>query len=193
MRSATGAVTAVVVLAVAISACGASNRKRAASTAAVVPRAVSDPASRGPDEVLSASGLGRFEGRCPRGARAWWLRFVNADQATDTISYRVGTGTRREVDVDPGNSVAVRLVPNATRTHEPADRFVVPAGHGRGLAAATSVPTTKPLDVLIYQGTEPQTLRAAVHLALTTIGGESAECVLVGSTMNAYSYPNSRS
>ena len=125
----------------------------------------------------------------PRGARIWSLRFVNADQATDTISYRVGTGTSRQVNVEPGGSVAVRLVPNATRTHEPRDRFV-PADQGRGLAAATSVPTTEPLEALIYQATEPQTLRADVHLALATIGGESGQCVLVGSTINAYTYPN---
>ena len=52
------------------------------------------------------------------------------------------------------------------------------------------MPTTEPLEALIYQGTEPQTLRADVHMALATIGGESGQCVLVGSTINAYSYPN---
>jgi len=56
---------------------------------------------------------------------------------------------------------------------------------------AMAVPTTAPLQVIIYQGTEPQTLRANVRLALTTIGGESGQCVLVGSTVNAYTYPNS--
>jgi hypothetical protein len=190
MSRTTGAATAMAVLTAAVSACGANHGQPAAATSAVAPRAVSRPAHGGADEVLSASGLGRFEGRCPRGARIWSLRFVNADQATDTISYRVGTGTRREVNVDPGNSIVVRLAPNATRTHEPADRFVAPAGQGRGLARATSVPTTEPLEALIYQGTEPQTLRADVHMALATIGGESGQCVLVGSTINAYSYPN---
>jgi hypothetical protein len=52
------------------------------------------------------------------------------------------------------------------------------------------VPSTVALDALIYQGTEPQTLRADIHLALTTIGGESGQCVLVGSTVSAYTYPN---
>ena len=183
------AMTVTTVMTVAVSACASGHGQRVAATPALAPRAVSQPAHLGADEVLSASGLGRFEGRCPRGARIWSLRFVNADQATDTISYRVGTRTSREVNVQPGGSVAVRLAPNATRTHEPVDRFV-PAGQGRGLATATSVPTTEPLEALIYQATEPQTLRADVHLALATIGGESGQCVLVDSTINAYTYPN---
>ena len=52
------------------------------------------------------------------------------------------------------------------------------------------MPTTVPLHALIYQGTEPQTLRADVDLALSTIGGESGQCILVGSTVRAYTYPN---
>ena len=52
------------------------------------------------------------------------------------------------------------------------------------------MPTTAPLEVLIYQATEPQTLRADIHLALTTSGGDSGQCILVGSTVNAYAYPN---
>jgi len=115
---------------------------------------------------------------------------VNVDAATDTVSYRVGTGGRRTVNVDPGSSITFRLVQNTTRTHEPADRFVPPLGQGRGRTAATSVPSTEPLQATIYQGTEPQTLRADIRLALSTIGGESGQCVLVGSTLNAYTYPN---
>jgi hypothetical protein len=53
------------------------------------------------------------------------------------------------------------------------------------------VPTTAPLQIIIYQATEPQTIRADVRLALATIGGESGQCVLVGSSVNAYTYPNS--
>lgn len=184
------AATAVAVLAVTVSACGGNQKQRANRTVATAPGAVSQPARRGADEVLSLSGLGTFEGRCPRGARSWMLRFVDDEDATDTISYRVGSGPRRTVNVDPGNSISLQFVPNATRTHEPADRFVPPVGQGRGLAKATSVPTTAPLEALIYQGTEPQTLRADIHLALTTIGGESGQCVLVGSAVNAYTYPN---
>jgi hypothetical protein len=95
------------------------------------------------------------------------------------------------VNVDPGNAIAFRLVQGAARTHEPADRFVAPLGQGRGLAAARTVPSTPPLQATIYQGSEPQTLRADVRLALTAIAGESGQCVLVGSTVNAFTYPNS--
>jgi hypothetical protein len=152
---------------------------------------VSDSGSIHQDEVLSLAGLGTFKGRCPRGARSWTLRFVvdNAE-ANETVSYRVGARPRRTVNVNPGNAITFRLVPNATMTHEPADRFV-PPGQGRGRSKATSVPTTAPLRALIYQATEPQTLRDDVRLALSTVGGESGQCVLVGSTVKAYTYPNS--
>lgn len=49
------------------------------------------------------------------------LRFIDDEDATDTISYRVGSGPRRTVNVDPGNSLSFQFVPNATRTHEPAE------------------------------------------------------------------------
>jgi hypothetical protein len=171
-----------------ISACGASHERRASRTETTAP--VSDTRSIHQDEVLSLAGLGTFKGRCPRGARSWTLRFVvdNAE-ANETVSYRVGTGPRRTVNVNPGNAVIFRLVPNATMTHEPG--FVAPVGQARGRSNATSVPTTAPLRALIYQATEPRTLRDDVRLALSTIGGESGQCVLVGSTVKAYTYPNS--
>jgi hypothetical protein len=169
-----------------LSGCGGSHNQRAHRSRTVAPESVTHR-ERAP-EVLSLSGLGTFEGRCPRGARSWTLRFVDDAGATDTVSYRVGTGARRTVNV--GNAITFHLVPDTTRTHEPADRFVPPIGQGRGRANAMSVPTTAPIDAVIYQGTEPQTLRADVHLALSSIGGESGHCVLVGSTVSAYTYPN---
>lgn len=181
--------TAVVVLAVTISACGASHEPRAdgIGTAGLV----SNTHSIHQDEVLSLAGLGTFQGRCPRSAQSWTLRFVSDNaEATDTVSYRIGTRPRRTVNVNPGNAITFRLVPGASSTHEPADRHI-PAGQGRGRSKATSVPTTAPLRAVIYQATEPQTLRADVQLALTTAGGESGQCVLVGSTARAYTYPNS--
>lgn len=179
---------AIAVFACTLFACGASHNQRAQRAPTVARGSITTPASE--DEILSLSQLGTFEGGCPRGARLWTLRFVVTAEATDTLSYRVGNGTRRSVNVDPGNAITVHLVPYAARTHEPADRFVPPIGEGRGLATATSVPTTAPLHALIYQGTEPQILRADVDLALSTIGGESGHCVLVGSTVHAYTYPN---
>lgn len=187
MRSSALTAAAVAVLGCTVSACGGDHTQPHRTGTA--PSRLAIPS--GPSiDVLSLSGLGVFEGRCPRGARSWRLRFVNVDAATDTVSYRVGTGGRRTVNVDPGGSITFRLVQNTTRTHEPADRFVPPLGQGRGRTAATSVPSTAPLQVTIYQGTEPQTLRADIRLALGTIGGESGRCVLVGSTLNAYTYPH---
>jgi hypothetical protein len=140
--------------------------------------------------VLSVAGLGTFEGRCPPGARFWTLRFVYNGGASETVSYRVGSGARRTVDAEPGSVITFRLVPNLTRTHEPGDRFV-PPGQPRGLVGPTSVPTTAPLEVLMYQATEPQTLRADVRLALAANQDQTGQCALVGSTVNAYTYRNS--
>lgn len=190
MRRPAATATNIVVVVCMLSGCGGNNKQQP-RTVTVTSRSVA-PSAR-PDEVLSLSGFGTFQGRCPRDARLWTLRFVvDAAAATDTLSYRIGTSHRRTVNVDPGNTITFHLIPNATRTREPADRFVPPLGQGRGLANAMMVPTTQPLQVIIYQGSEPQTLRADVSLALATIGGESGQCVLVGSTVGAYTYPNSR-
>ena len=187
LRRTAAAGSAVAVLAIMVSACGASHERRANRTGTTA--LVSDARSAHQDEVLSLAGLGTFKGRCPRGARSWTLRFVDNAEANETVSYRVGTGPRLTVNVNPGNAVTFRLVPNATMTHEPG--FVPPVGQARGRSKAASVPTTAPLRALIYQATEPQTLRDGVRLALATIGGESGQCVLVGSTVKAYTYPNS--
>jgi hypothetical protein len=170
-----------------LSACG-EGRSHLTPRIAIAPAAsVTDPSR--PYEVLSLSGLGRFEGRCPRGAHSWRLRFVDDEMASDAVSYRVGDGQRHTVNVNPGHAITIHLVPNATRTREPAIRFV-PPGQGRGRTKAESVPSTEPLGALIYQATEPQTLRATVHLAFTTMGGESGRCALVGSSVHAHTNPN---
>lgn len=168
-----------------LSACGGSHPRTRTATSPPLTR----PAPSA--DVLSLSGIGAFEGLCPRGARSWTLRFANIDAATDALSYRVGAGVSRTAVVQPGSAITFHLVPDATRTPEPADRFI-PANQGRGLANAMTVPSTQPLLVRLYQATEPQTLRADVRLALTAIGGESGQCVLVGSTVRAYTYLNSR-
>ncbi len=182
-----GATLGVVVC--SISACGVSHIPTTPVASSVASSPVA-PSSR-PYEVLSLSALGTFQGRCPRGARIWTLRFVvPRGAATDAVKYRLGSARGRTVEVNPGDALTFRLVPYAARTHESPDRMVPPLGQGRGLTRSTSVPTTMPLNVQIYQGTEPQTLRADIRLALTAIGGESGQCVLVGSTVDANTYPN---
>ena len=183
------AVAAAAALAVTVSGCGSSSQTQRLQRAAAVTRAAAMNSShQDSDRILSVAALGTFEGRCPRGASRWVIRFVPDQNADEAISYRVGTGARRTVVSHAGASITVRLVPNATKTHEPA--FVVPKGQPCGRTAATSVPSTEPLKAQIYQATEPQTLRADIQLSLMTIGGESGRCVLVGSTVHAYSTPN---
>lgn len=188
MRRAAGPTAAGAVFACLLAACGGSHSRRVPGMTGV--RAHADPAQAG--EVLSLAGLGTFQATCPRGARSWTLRFVPGAEATELISYRVGGAARRTVTLNPGRAITVQLVPNTTRTHEPADRFVPPPGQARGVLKAMSVSTTAPLQAVIYQATEPQTLQADVQFALATIGGESGQCVLVGNTIHAYTYLNGR-
>lgn len=186
MRSAVAA-TGIAVVVCTLAACGGGH-KQPVRTVTVGSRTVANSAGLG--GVLTLSGLGTFEGRCPRGGASWRLRFISVGAATETLSYRIGAGVRRTVNVQPGNAITFRLAPGAARTHEP--RFVPPRGQPRGLTGARTVPTTAPLQATIYQATEPQTLRANVHLALTAIAAENGQCGLVATTVNAYTYPNSR-
>jgi hypothetical protein len=142
MRRSAVTATAIAVSMWTLSACGGGHKQQVRRTVTVPSPAVTHSA---PSDVLSLSGLGTFEGSCPRGARSWTLRFVVDIAATDTVSYRVGTRARRTVNINPGNALTFHLIPDATKTHEPADRFVPPLGQGRGLTTAMMVPTTAPL------------------------------------------------
>lgn len=136
------------------------------------------------DEVLAVPALGGFYGLCPRAARAWTLRFfAPAAAATDLVTYKLGSDPVRRVEVNRGAAVGFRLIANAARVREPADPT---SGH-----AATMIATTAPLDVQISQDTEAQLLQVDLRLALTTIGGESGQCVLAGSWVKARTYSNS--
>ena len=176
----------MVLVALAAAGCGGGTKTVSVTTTAPpATRTVTVPPSAS-DEVLTIPAVGRFYGRCPRGARVWTLRFVvPADAATEFIRYRIGEGPPRDLKLDPGGAVTVHLVPDAVRITEPADSI---SRH-----PATAIATTLPLDAQITQGTEPQFLRAAIHLALAAIGGETGECVLVGSRITARDYPNGSS
>ncbi len=177
---------AAILAVVALGAGGCSGATRTVSitrTAPPVTRPATPPAPL-PDEVLAVPAIGRFVGRCPRRARRWTLRFiVPPTSATDTISYTVGDGPVRRVNVNPGAAATFRLVAGTVRTPEPADRI---SAH-----PATTVATTPPLNLHISQATEPQFLRVDVRLALATIGGGTGQCVLVGSRIDARTYFNS--
>ncbi|MGO9791678.1 MAG: hypothetical protein ACLP8S_19895 [Solirubrobacteraceae bacterium] len=136
------------------------------------------------DEVVGVPSVGGFYGLCPRGARVWTLRFLApVELATDLITYELGADPARRVALNRGGAVTFRLVPNLARVVEPVDSL---SGH-----QATTVATTPPLDIQISQGAEAQELRVDIHLALTTIGGESSRCALAGSWVKARVYTNS--
>src|SRR5437763_11344748 len=122
MRRAATVTTAVAVVAVMVSACGGGNDQRADRTGRIA--LVSHTHAVRHREVLSLAGLGTFRGSCPRAAHSWALRFVDDAEASETVSYRVGTRPRRTVNVNPGNAIVFHLVPNAVRTHEPRGRPV---------------------------------------------------------------------
>jgi hypothetical protein len=177
---------AVIAAALAVSAasCGSSTKTvtvtvtapdRSATTSVTTPATA--PA------VLSIPTVGGFYGRCPRGAPAWTLRFVvPAASASEIITSTIGGGSAQRTQVDPGQAATFHLTPSAAHARQPADPM---SGH-----RATTVATTQPLDVHISQATEPQSLRLDVHLALTTIGGESGQCALADSRVNARTYDN---
>ena len=176
---------AAIAAAVALAAAGCGGATRTVSITTTAPSVTSTETTTSlpSDEVLAVPTVGRFFGRCPRAARVWTLRFiVPGDSATDTITSKVGNGPVRRADVNPGGTVTFHLVAGAIRTPEPADRI---SRH-----RAKTVATTPPLDVHVSQGTEPQYLRVDVRLALATIGGETGQCVLVGSRVDARTYFN---
>jgi hypothetical protein len=183
MRSRGAVTVATIAFSVATAGCGGST-KTVTTTVPGRPVTTSSTGSTpSSDEVLAVPTVGGFYARCPQGAPIWTLRFVAADSATDAISFKLGSGPAKHASVNPGNALTFRLVPNSARTHEPASQLP--------RLSATTVATTPPLTIEISQGTEPQFLRVDVHLALTTIAGESGRCALAGSSLSARTYPTS--
>jgi hypothetical protein len=169
-------------IAVAAAGCGGSTRTVTVTTRARSATTTSTTTSASP-EVLAVPTIGGFYGRCPRGAGAWTLRFVTpAASASDTITSKLGSGPLRRAQVNPGQAATFRLIPNAAHARQPADTM---SGH-----RATTLATTEPLDIHISQATESQSLRLDIHLALTAIGGETGQCALADSRINARTYFN---
>jgi hypothetical protein len=133
-------------------------------------------------EVLAVPTIGGFYGRCPRGGGVWTLQFVTPGSASDTITSKIGSGPLRRAQVNPGQAATFRLIPNAAQARQPADPM---SGH-----RATTLATTEPLEIHISQATESQSLRLDISLALTAIGGETGQCALAESRVNARTYFN---
>jgi hypothetical protein len=174
---------AVVAAALAVAAGGCGGSTRTVTVTPHAPLVTTPSATSASPEILAVPTIGRFYGRCPRGAGAWTLRFVVPDtSASDTITSKVGSGPLRRAQVNPGQAATFRLITNAAHVRQPADPM---SGH-----RASTVTTTAPLDIHISQATEPQSLRLDIHLALTAIGGETGQCALAESRVNARTYFN---
>jgi hypothetical protein len=169
-------------IAVAAGGCGGSSKTVTVTTHA--PSVTTSSTTMSPsNEVLAVPTIGGFYGRCPRGAGVWTLHFlVPATSASDTITSKIGSGALRRAQVNPGQAVTFRLIPNAAHARQPTDPM---SGH-----RATAVATTQPLDIHISQATESQSLRLDIYLALTAIGGETGHCALANSRVNARTYFN---
>lgn len=172
----------IAALASAVAGCGGTTRTVSVTTTAP-PVTSTATATLSTDEVLAVPAVGRFDARCPPAAHEWTLRFIApADGATDAITSTVRHRRPRRTAVNPGGVATFHLVPGSVPTSEPADRI----SHHH----ATTIATTPPLDIHIVQATEPQSVRVDVHLALTTLGGDSGRCALVGSRVDARTYFN---
>jgi hypothetical protein len=160
--------------------CGGSQSKTVTrTTLATVTTAANTP---GPQlgELLSVPAVGRIYGRCDPGKTRWTIKFVNEALATDGVTYRVGSGRPRSSIVNPGQTLVWQLTRGRYTSHEPADpvsRF-----------PATAIKTTAPVSLDISQGTEPHIYRIKIRLAVAAAIGDTTNCALISSRMDATTY-----
>lgn len=145
-------------------------------------------ASRLP-EVWTVPLVGRFEGRCPPGAGRWMLRFVAGKAINDFISYRLGRGPRRTVNLRPAQALTWRLRPGTFRSHEPGFRQV-PGDPTTRSSRRVAYLTTTPLRIVISQGSEPQIFRVDARLALAAAIDDTTSCALIDSRLRVLTYLN---
>ena len=141
----------------------------------------SRPVTSSLGELLSAPAVGRIYGRCKPGDPRWTIEFVAGQTATDTITYRIGSGRSRTVSTNPRvQALTWRLVPNRFRSPDAADPTI--------RFPATSIKTTEPLFLDITQGTEPHFYRVKVKFAVAASIGDTTACALVSSRLTATTY-----
>lgn len=122
-------------------------------------------------EVLAIAGLGRFFGSCPdRGPFSLALN-LNAIEASDDVSYRIGTQTERQRQVDPGGTLRIAL---------PATRLRL-----RGGDAVLATPT---LRLRIQQPREPETILLRARLRLAQSRDGSRRCLMIGTNVRTRVY-----
>src|SRR5438270_12495235 len=144
--------------------CGESSRESPPPPPARTVTTPPSPARAHLGELLSVPAVGRIYGRCNPGDRRWTIRFINDAPATDSVTYRVGTGRSRTVRVDPSRALAWRLVPSQYTSHEPPD----PGSH----FPATATKTTEPVTLHVSQGTEPHIYSVNIRLAVAAAIGD---------------------
>lgn len=173
---------APVVAGLLLAGCGGSSRTgtHQQTTTTTRPASVSSPA-----ELLSVPAVGRIYGRCKPGDRRWTIEFAAApNAATDSVTYHIGSARPRTVNINPGNApLTWRLVPGQFTSHEPAD----PVSSFSPLTAA-AIKTTQPISIDITQGTEPHIFRVKIRLAVAAAIGDTTNCALISSTVNATTY-----
>lgn len=171
----------VLVVALAASLCVAGCGGSATRTRTVTVPAAGGSSSGVRGEFLAVPAVGRFYGRCGTSA-VWKITFVNDSTASDGVDYRIGSGRRRSVQVDPGRSLTLKLARGRFVSREPAD----PTGR----FPAQTIKTTLPVVMYITQGTEPHIFHVKVRFAIAPAIGDTADCALIASTVNAGTYYN---
>ncbi|MGI8413592.1 MAG: hypothetical protein ACR2LV_09020 [Solirubrobacteraceae bacterium] len=172
----------LIVAALLLVGCGGSS-----PTVVHQPRATASSTGRSPfisstAELLSVPAVGRIYGRCKPGDRVWTIEFAAAPQtATDSVTYRIGSARPRAVETGPGRETLTwRLVPGRVTSDESADRV---SGF-----PATTIKTTQPITIDIRQATEPHVFVVRARLAVAAAIGDTTNCALVSSRVNATTY-----
>jgi hypothetical protein len=174
----------MLVCALALASCGGSSHTTTKTTTTIrtttqtATRAAAAPSTTG--EFLSVPAVGRIYGTCKPGAPRWPIRFIVTAGANDFVTYRVGGGRPRTVNLDPGRTLTLQLVPGQYKSRQPPD----PATH----FPAQTIKTTAPVSLSINQGSEPHIYRVDLTFALAAAIGDTSNCALVSSTMRAFTY-----
>jgi hypothetical protein len=133
--------------------------------------------------------VGRFYGQCAPGARLWTLRFEPDKAINDFVSFRLGRGPRRTMNLRPGQALTWLLRPGTVRSHEPGFRQV-PGDPSTRSSAPVAYLTTTPLSIAISQDSEPHIFRVDARLALAAAIGDAANCAPVATELRALTYFN---
>jgi hypothetical protein len=158
------------------------------------PRSTATAAASGvfslPGELLAVPAVGRIYGRCVPGAHRWTITFTGGRTATDVVTYRIGSGRARTLEIglgvpagQGGQRLSFELVPSRFTTREPAD----PSDHFMP-AHATTLKTTNPISLDITQPTEPHIYRVKIRLAVAAASDGTTDCALISSTVTASKY-----